>query len=333
MKRLFNYKSWFKSINESFIKMEDINVSSDYTNVKTGKTTNKGYGSDIVGDDMIRKFLIDDINEAAKRANVRCVITCGKNDHPSTSWDSRHFTNSAVDIALVGYDTTDFSRLPGSGGATKQRTDIVPEFVNAGNKLVEQLILIGYKLLTHDPILKQKFASSIAYGEKGNPRAILWRGDWERGGNHYNHIHISNTSDEPSNNVPQADVLASINLPQIPEPETVTTGQFGTESVKIYTSKGDPYIYCVKDGIWYSKEGPQNKKGSWEYFQDWTSLEKNCRANEILDNIHIGARTTSEIELNRQKYCSFQGDVEKNRKEWLESIGGTKSSEPKDIVL
>lgn len=313
--------------------MEDINVSSDFTNIKTGTPTSKGYGSDIVGHDMIRKFLIDDLNEAARKGKVKAVITCGKHDHPSTDWTSRHTRNSAVDISLVGYETTDFSRLPGSGGATKYRPNIVPEFVNAGNMLVEQLILLGYKLITHDKALKEKFPSAIAYGEGSDERCILWRGDWERGGNHYNHIHVSNVSEQPTPRVPESEISNQIELPQIPEVNQPSTGTFGTESVKIYSSQGDPYIYCIKDGIWYSKEGPPSKKGTWEYFEDWTSLEKNCKANEILDRIHIGARTSNEIESNRQKFCSFQGDVDKNRKEWLDSIQGKSILNPESKLF
>lgn len=102
----------------------------------------------------------------------------------------------------------------------------------------------------------------------------------------------------------------------------ITTGKFGDQTVEVYSTSGDPYEYCVVDGVWYSKGGPDNKKGTWEYFEDWTSLEKNCEANSTLDKIHTTARKTSEIELNRQKFCSFPQDVEKHKKEWVDDVSG-----------
>jgi len=89
---------------------------------------------------------------------------------------------------------------------------------------------------------------------------------------------------------------------------------------KIYTTQNDPYKYCVINGVWYGKEGVRDPQQPWLFFDEWTSYEKNCKMNEILDERFNGARKSEQIELNRQKFCSFDGDIEKNRQEWLQSI-------------
>lgn len=56
---------------------------------------------------------------------------------------------------------------------------------------------------------------------------------------------------------------------------------------------GDPYEYKVVNGIWFTR-GPK--------IEDWTSLEQNKEANDILDARYPDARTKREISANIRKY-------------------------------
>jgi hypothetical protein len=112
--------------------------------------------------------------------------------------------------------------------------------------------------------------------------------------------------------------------PELTQP--TTTDKFGEETVKVYSYSPDPYIYCVKDGVWYAKEGPDGKKGSWEYFDDWTSLQNNCKATDVLDRRHYGARTPQEIEKNHKEFCETPDMEQQNRRVWLETVSGKTST-------
>ena len=57
------------------------------------------------------------------------------------------------------------------------------------------------------------------------------------------------------------------------------------DSSKIYSDKGDPYTYKVIDGQWWAI-GPK--------LPNWTSLENNEKATNILDSRHPGARENSK---------------------------------------
>jgi hypothetical protein len=63
---------------------------------------------------------------------------------------------------------------------------------------------------------------------------------------------------------------------------------------KIYHEEGaDPYYYQIRNGIWWTI-GPR--------IPEWTSLEQNKEANEILDVRYPEARTTKEKMLNAMHY-------------------------------
>jgi hypothetical protein len=63
---------------------------------------------------------------------------------------------------------------------------------------------------------------------------------------------------------------------------------------KIYHEENaDPYYYQIRDGIWWTI-GPK--------IPEWTSLEKNKEANEILDARYPEARTQEEKSLNTLVY-------------------------------
>lgn len=96
---------------------------------------------------------------------------------------------------------------------------------------------------------------------------------------------------------------------------------------KVYSIINDPYKYTVIGGVWYAKDGLNDAANPWQLFQDWTSLEKNHKMNQVLDKRYVGARKSTEIELNRQKFASNPNDITTNRSLFFESIGA-----PTEIV-
>jgi len=110
--------------------------------------------------DKISDSLLNDINTAAKNADLRVTITTGKSGHremTKSGHKSRHTTGDAVDIAIIN---------------GKRITK------NLGDKLCDELKKLGY---------------DTSGRESGNDKAVLWQVP-----DHYNHVHISNTSDTSS---------------------------------------------------------------------------------------------------------------------------------------
>lgn len=139
--------------------------STSYSNVK--------YDRDGTQKDKVNKALLDDVQTAAKNAGLTVTITTATTGHPSlnSSKPSRHKTNSAVDIAIINGVS--------SGGASSA-TNGNPEFRNLGNKLVDELVKMGYSLNS----------------EGSSPRSVIWQTN--TGGNHFNHVHVSNKSNQTS---------------------------------------------------------------------------------------------------------------------------------------
>lgn len=126
------------------------------------------YDFDGTQNDSVNKGLLDDLNRAAKMANVEVTITTAKSGHSELTKKgtlSRHSTQTAVDIGKINGI--------GSGRATNSKNGN-PKFRELGNKLKDALVSLGYVWNT----------------ERGNQKAVLWQTDI--GGNHYNHLHISN---------------------------------------------------------------------------------------------------------------------------------------------
>ena len=78
---------------------------------------------------------------------------------------SRHSKQTAVDIGILNG--------VGAKGATNANNGN-PEFRNLGFKLKNALVSLGYTWNQ----------------ERGNEKAVLWQTNI--GGNHYNHLHVSN---------------------------------------------------------------------------------------------------------------------------------------------
>lgn len=144
-------------VNEAFVQLSDTN----YSNVKFDK--------DGTQYDQINQALLDDLQTAASNANVVVTITTAKSGHGNLTINgrpSRHATNTAVDIALLNG--------VGAGGASNESNGN-PEFRELGNRVKNELLNIGYSL----------------NAEGGNQKAVLWQTN--TGGNHFNHLHVSNT--------------------------------------------------------------------------------------------------------------------------------------------
>ena len=158
-----------KSIVES-LTMSQLN-KTNYTHLK--------YDNDATKNDSVNKALLDDINSAAKSVGIVATITTAKSGHKTyvkgSKRVSRHMNGTGVDVAILNGK--------GSGGATNSSNGNA-EFRNAGNKLKDALVSMGYTLNV----------------ERGNDKAVLWQTN--TGGNHYNHLHISNkigsSSKEPT---------------------------------------------------------------------------------------------------------------------------------------
>jgi biotin carboxyl carrier protein len=150
-----------KTINESLLNEGMVKLSTtSYSNVK--------YDDDCSKNDFVNQGLLDDIQTAAKSAGIIATITTTKCDHdPQTTSgsDSRHMFGTAVDVAILDGI--------GSNYATNSR-DGNPHFRELGFKLKDKLVSLGYTWNQ----------------ESGQNKDVLWQTNI--GGNHYNHLHISN---------------------------------------------------------------------------------------------------------------------------------------------
>ena len=152
--------STYESIleNRIVLEAEDIYPNVDFENIGHGNPAS----------DNINIALLQDVQNAAKSAGLKVNITTAISGHDG---GTRHETGNAVDVARI-------SGI-GSGGATNE-TNGNAEFRKLGNKLKDALVSMGYVWNT----------------EIGNPKAVLWQTN--KGGNHFNHIHISNNTGEPT---------------------------------------------------------------------------------------------------------------------------------------
>ena len=158
-------------------------INEDFNLVKLSSTSysNLKYDKDGTQNDSVNKPLLDDINSAAKSVGVVATITTAKTGHNRTVKGSknisRHMNGTGVDVAILDGI--------GSGGASNS-TNGLEKFRNLGFKLKNALVSMGYTWNT----------------ERGNDKAVLWHTN--TGGNHYNHLHISNktgvSSSPPTNN-------------------------------------------------------------------------------------------------------------------------------------
>ena len=148
--------------NKKVSEAVDVYDNVDFKDYVVGKSTPSR--------DNINTALLQDVQTAAKMAGLKVGITTAVSGHGK---GTNHETGNAVDVAMINGI--------GSGGATNE-TNGNAEFRKLGNKLKDALVSMGY----------------IWNTEIGNTKAVLWQTN--KGGNHFNHVHISNNSGEPSEN-------------------------------------------------------------------------------------------------------------------------------------
>jgi hypothetical protein len=144
--------------NKNVNEASDVYDDVDFENIGQGNPAS----------DNINTSLLQDVQSAAKSAGLKVNITTAVSGHDK---GTRHETGNAVDVARINGI--------GSGGATNS-TNGNAKFRELGNKLKDALVSMGYVWNT----------------ESGNPKAVLWQTN--TGGNHFNHVHISNTTSTPS---------------------------------------------------------------------------------------------------------------------------------------
>lgn len=186
-----------------------MNITEEEISVKDGEYNIITTDGDATSTDKINKALLDDIEVAAKMAGVKPVITTASSGHNSSN--SRHSDRTAVDIAIIDGIN--------SGGAKDEKSGS-SNFRDKGNKLKDALVSMGYKLNS----------------ESGNPKAILWQTNL--GGNHYNHLHVSNTNPTPS-------TTTTSNTTQT----TTTSTEENPAMSKIFGSKGTENISGAIDAL------------------------------------------------------------------------------------
>ena len=164
---LFSYDIILK--NKNLIR-EALNIvplaQTNYSHVK--------YDYDNTKNDSVNKPLLDDMQAAGQSVGVVLTITTAKSGHGAKTKSgnlSRHMKQTAVDISKLNG--------VGSNGASNG-TNGNPEFRTLGTKVKNALVSMGYRWNS----------------ESGNDKAVLWQTDM--GGNHFNHLHISNQSESGS---------------------------------------------------------------------------------------------------------------------------------------
>ena len=132
------------------------------------------YDYDNTKNDSVNKPLLDDMQAAGQSVGVVLTITTAKSGHGAKTKSgnlSRHMKQTAVDISKLNG--------VGSNGASNG-TNGNSEFRTLGTKVKNALVSMGYKWNS----------------ERGNDKAVLWQTNM--GGNHFNHLHISNQSESGS---------------------------------------------------------------------------------------------------------------------------------------
>jgi hypothetical protein len=146
--------------NKKVSEAVDVYDNVDFKDYVVGKSTPSR--------DDINTALLRDVQTAARMAGLHVDITTAISGHDG---GTRHETGNAVDVSRINGI--------GSGGATNGNNGNA-EFRKLGNKLKDALVSMGYVWNT----------------EIGNSKAVLWQTN--KGGNHFNHVHISNKTDQPS---------------------------------------------------------------------------------------------------------------------------------------
>ena len=129
--------------------------------------------------------LISDVIKALKIANISAEIHYSRDGHGKYTANgniSRHWAGNAVDLSFI-------DGVGNKGGAGSNKGLCCPyseKFMSGGDKIVAALEKLGY-----------------SFGEGGNVKGYLWRTDI--GGNHWNHVHVSNSNRELKGKIKKGD--------------------------------------------------------------------------------------------------------------------------------
>ena len=203
------YKS-DKNLNESILgyfrksQLLEMNMvtlkDTSYSNVK--------FDNDSTKNDAVNQALLDDINKAGAAVGVVATITTARANHSyltTTGNVSRHNFGIAVDIGILnGISTNATNGVNGN-----------KQFREFGNALKDALVALGY----------------VWNSESGNPKAVLWQ--THTGGNHYNHLHVSNKA-----GASDADLAAGIGAAGAAAGATVITVEMVAQLVKDLEARG-----------------------------------------------------------------------------------------------
>ncbi len=168
--------------------------------------------------DEVNDTLLDDLQKAGQSSGIVATITTASTGHSKYTKDgneSRHGFGTAVDIAIlngVGYGNSKFKEY--------------------GDKLKDALVSMGYSW----------------NNESGNPKAVLWQ--TYIGGNHYNHLHVSNkegVSGTPSSNFEIATPEMLTTLIQLLKEKGVTS-----KEIQQYTNVNDLNYTGSTDSQFYT---------------------------------------------------------------------------------
>ena len=190
-------------LNDKNIINEELNL----VKLNTTSYSNLKFDSDGTQNDSVNKPLLDDINAAAKSVGIVATITTAKTGHNRTTKGSnnvsRHMNGTGVDVAILDG--------VGSGGASNSKNGL-PKFRELGIKLKDALVSMGYTWNT----------------ESGKDKAVLCQTDM--GGNHYNHLHISNRTGQSSSPPSMDDFKDKFGIPTTTNTNT-TTADTATNNV------------------------------------------------------------------------------------------------------
>ena len=155
---------------KSISKKKQADTDKNLITLRDTKYSRVKYDLDKTKFDKVNKELLDDLQLAAEKADITLTITTAKSGHrilTALGFESRHTKNLAVDISILNGQ--------GSGRATNSSNGN-PEFRKLGNKLKNELVKLGYTW----------------NNEVGEDKAVFWQTN--KGGNHFNHLHVSRKS-------------------------------------------------------------------------------------------------------------------------------------------
>lgn len=198
-------------LNENYEDLPKINDT--YSNITFADRTKN---------DRLPKNLLDDIQAAAKHANITVQVDWAKTDHRKYSSSgniSRHWYGYAVDLSHVN----------GKGWSSKNSAK-KSGIYDGIESFVKYLKSIGYKVNS----------------ERGNDKAVLYFGF----PSHDNHLHVSNKSSKPSDG-------PSGTLEDEPESSTDSTTSSTISSTDVNNTSDEPKFWDIKGQI--KKKGEEIK--------------------------------------------------------------------------